>query len=167
MSPFYFDMIYTKKNIITGALIYAIGDTIATLILNDFSWVRLLGMAFIGATVYAFEIPNVYKWIDNRTEAFKNPKKWLSKTLWATVYFNPLWIARHMLFIFIITSAWDKINWGLIAIGFWSFVWSLPITFAGNYVIQNLIKFKYRFLASSVFSGLMAIYYALSEVYLN
>jgi len=42
---------YTKNNILKGAVIYAAGDSIAALILNEFSLIRLLGMMFIGATV--------------------------------------------------------------------------------------------------------------------
>ena len=157
-------MIYTKKNIINGALIYAIGDTIAALLIHEFSWFRLLGMAIIGGTVYAFEIPNFYAWLEKRTENYPNPKKWLSKTLWATVYFNPLWIARHMLFILLLNLNFQGISWGIITIAFWSFLWSLPVTFLGNYLIQNQFSLKYRFIASSVFSGIMAVYYALSSL---
>ena len=122
-------------------------------------------MAIIGATVYALEIPNFYDWLEKRTALYSEPKKWLSKTLWATVYFNPLWIARHMLFIQLLTGKWQDLSWNIMSIAFWSFLFSLPVTFLGNYLIQNKFSLKWRFVASSVFSGIMAVYYALSEVF--
>lgn len=156
-------MFYTKKNILNGALIYAVGDTIAALIIHEFSWLRLLGMALIGGTVYAFEIPNFYAWLEKRTEFYADTKKWIAKTLWATVYFNPLWIARHMLFIAVLNLQFSSISWSILTVALASFLWSLPVTFLGNYLIQNKFSLKNRFIASSVFSGLMAIYYALSS----
>jgi hypothetical protein len=36
-----------------------------------------------------------------------------------------------------------------------------------NYVIQNKISLQWRFLASAIFSGLMAVYYALSELFFS
>ena len=92
-------MEYTKKNILKGAIIYSTGDTIASLMMNDFSWIRLVGMIIIGATIYAFEIPNYFKWIDRKTIDKKGVNLLMSKTLLAILYFNPLWIARHLLFI--------------------------------------------------------------------
>ena len=56
-------------------------------------------MVFIGATLYAFEIPNYFSWIVKKTNALKGLKLTLTKTTLAIAYFNPLWIARHLLFI--------------------------------------------------------------------
>lgn len=125
---------------------------------------RLLGIAFIGATVYAFEIPNYFNWIDKKTIHQNGIKKTLTKTLLAILYFNPLWIARHLLFIKLFSGLFNEISSTLLTISFWSFVINIPISFIANYLIQNKIKLKWRFLASAVFSGLMAIYYALSEI---
>jgi hypothetical protein len=51
----------------------------------------------------------------------------------------------------------------LFEIAFWSFLVNIPISFVANYIIQNRIKFDWRFVASAIFSGAMAIYYAYSE----
>ena len=155
-------MEYTKKNIVRGAIIYSAGDTIAALLLHEFSWNRLLGMVLIGATVYAFEIPNYFKWIDKRTADLTHTKLWVSKTLWAILYFNPIWIARHLLFIKLFEGDFDAINIDLLRIASWSFLFNIPISFIANAIIQNKIKISWRFMASAIFSALMAIYYAMS-----
>ncbi|GGW53828.1 hypothetical protein DFQ11_101242 [Winogradskyella epiphytica] len=81
---------YRKQNILRGALIYSAGDTIAALLLNEFSWHRLVGMVIIGATFYAFEIPNYFDWIVKKTYRLKGLKATLTKTILAILYFNPL-----------------------------------------------------------------------------
>lgn len=156
---------YIKSNIIRGAIIYSSGDTIAALLLHDFSWTRLLGMIFIGATIYALEIPNYFAWIEKVTIKWKGVKKTLIKTLLAIIYFNPLWIARHLLFIKIFSGEYSAIEWSLVNIALLSFLFNIPISIIANYIIQNIIKLDWRFLASAIFSALMAIYYAMSEVF--
>jgi hypothetical protein len=153
---------YTWKNIIRGAIIYSSGDTIAALLLHEFSLNRLLGMVLIGATVYAFEIPNYFNWIDKKTADDKGAKRWIGKTLLAILYFNPLWIARHLFFIKFFSGQFDEINMGLLRIASWSFLVNIPISFIANAIIQNKIKPSWRFMASAIFSALMAIYYAMS-----
>ena len=120
-------------------------------------------MMFIGATFYAFEIPNYFDWIVKKTEHLKGLKATLTKTGLAIMYFNPLWIARHLLFIKLFSGEMEAIGWNLMQIAFWSFVVNIPISFIANYIIQNRFKLKWRFLGSAVFSAIMAIYYALSE----
>ncbi len=156
-------MIYSKKNIIKGAIIYSIGDAIASLFLHEFSITRFIGMLLVGATIYAFEIPNVFIWIDKKTQNLQGLQKTVTKTLLAILYFNPLWIARHLFFIKLFSQKHTEINLHLLEISWWSFLVNIPISFIANYLIQNKIKLENRFLASAVFSGLMAIYYALSE----
>ena len=156
-------MIYTKKNIIKGAIIYSIGDAIASLFLHEFSLTRFIGILLVGATIYAFEIPNVFIWIDKKTQNLQGLQKTFTKTLLAILYFNPLWIARHLFFIKLFSLKFNAINTHLITISWWSFLANIPISFVANYIIQNKIKLENRFLASAIFSGLMAIYYALSE----
>lgn len=154
---------YTKKNIIYGAIIYVTGDTIAAILLEEFNWFRFVGMMLIGATFYAFEIPNYFNWINNKTQNRIGLNKTLTKTILAIAYFNPLWIARHLLFINLFSNNFANINSTLITISFWSFLFNIPISFIANYIIQNVIKLNYRFFASAIFSATMAIYYALSE----
>lgn len=88
----------------------------------------------------------------------------LLRTGLAILYFNPLWIARHLLFIQIFSGNWGGISFNLLKLGLYSFLVNIPIAFMANYVIQNRISLKWRFLASAVFSSLMAVYYALSKV---
>lgn len=160
-------MIYNKKNIINGALIYSAGDTIASFLLDEFMWSRLIGMLFIGATVYAFEIPNYFYWIEKKTINLSGISKTLAKTALAILYFNPLWIARHLFFIKLFSGNLQEVSNNILIIALWSFLVNIPISFIANYIIQNKFKIKWRFIASAIFSGLMAIYYAFSENIFN
>lgn len=156
-------MNYRKEDIIRGALIYASGDTIASLMLNEFSWLRVLGIAFIGATLYAIEIPNYFLWIDRRLESARSKLRNTYRALLAFAFFNPLWIARHILFINLFLGRYENINWNLLAIGFYSFTAKIPISLGANYLIQNKIPYRWRFAASATFTALLAIYYAVSQ----
>lgn len=160
-------MIFTKQNILRGALIYSSGDTIAALVLNEFSWLRLLGIVIIGATVYAFEIPNYFLWIDKKTSKYTGLKLSFYKTALAILYFNPLWITRHLAFILLFSGSLNKISWDLLRVGLFSFLVNIPISLIANFVIQNKMPYKWRFFASACFSALMAVYYALSIVLFN
>ncbi|WOD44432.1 hypothetical protein [Hwangdonia lutea] len=146
-------------------MIYSAGDSIAALLIDEFSLSRLLGMMLVGATFYAFEIPNYFDWIVKKTQNLKGIKATLTKTLLAIMYFNPLWVARHLLFIKLFSGAFDTIGWNLLEIAFWSFSANILISFIANYIIQNRFKHKWRFLGSAIFSAIMAIYYALSETF--
>ena len=132
--------------------------------LHEFNWERLFGMVMVGATFYAFEIPNYFNWIDRKTAGQSGQRRWLSRSLWAILYFNPLWIARHLFFIKLFSGQFDAINTGLLRVAFWSFMVNIPISFVANALIQNKIHLKWRFFASAVFSALMAVYYAASLV---
>ncbi len=160
-------MRYSKENILKGAIIYASGDTIASLIIDEFLWIRLIGIVAVGATFYAFEIPNYFNWIDKKTEKLKGLKLSFHKTVLAILYFNPLWITRHLLFIMLFSGKWTDISWDLLRIGSMSFLVNIPISLIANYLIQNKMPYRWRFFASAVFSALMAIYYALSFVLFN
>ena len=120
-------------------------------------------MILVGATFYAFEIPNYFDWIVKKTEQLKGFQATLIKTVLAIAYFNPLWIARHLLFIKLFSGQFEAISFNLLEIAFWSFLVNIPISLIANYSIQNRFKLKWRFLGSAIFSALMAIYYALSE----
>ena len=118
---------------------------------------------FVGATIYAFEIPNYFAWIDKKTTQLAGFKQTLAKTGLAIAYFNPFWIFRHLAFIKLFSGNYFDINSNLLAIAFLSFLVNIPISFIANYMIQNKVKLDWRFLASAIFSAIMAIYYALSE----
>ena len=139
------------------------GDTIATLILAEFSMYRLLGMILVGATIYSLEIPSYFNWIDKKTTLYSGIKKTLAKTCLAILYFNPLWIFRHLAFTKLFTGNFLEIDSNLLLISAWSFVVNIPISFIANFLIQNKTRLDWRFMASAIFSALMAIYYALSE----
>jgi len=155
---------YTLPNILRGMLIYSAGDTIACLISNSFSLNRLLGMIFIGGVVYALEIPNYFSWINRTIDESKKAADQIKRTLLAMAYFNPLWIARHLLFINLFTGHWENMTFNLLRAGLLSFAFNIPVSLTANWIIQNYIGIKYRFIASATFSAIMAIYYSLSEV---
>ena len=162
----YLSLEYKLSNIIRGGIIYCGGDTVAALILGEFAMIRMLSMLVIGSTIYAFEIPNYFKWIDKKTIALSGLKKALTKTGLALLYFNPLWIARHLFFIQVSMLQWQEISVvSLINIGFYSFLVNIPIAIIANYLIQNKVNVNWRFMASAIFSALMAIYYAMSAVW--
>lgn len=156
---------FTKNNMIRGAVIYAIGDSIAALITDDFSLQRLLGIIFLGGIVYAFEIPNLLGWIKENfyDKEVKHGK--IYSTLIFSIYFNPLWIARHLLILNLFEGNFGEINMNLLSIGIDSFIYSTPVALPANYIITNVISYKWRFTVSAIFSGMMALYYALSETW--
>ena len=155
---------YDRADIMRGMAIYASGDTVAALLLHQFSLSRLIGMIFTGGTFYAFEIPNYFRWLDRRTQKASPAAGSVKRTLLALLYFNPLWIARHLFFINFFSGNWDQLTWQLLSIASWSFLVNIPVSFAANFLIQNMIALRWRFLASAGFSALMAIYYASSEI---
>lgn len=156
---------YRIPDIIRGGLTYMAGDTVAALITDEFSLWRTLGMFVIGATVYAFEIPNYFAWIDKKATGKGRLHATTLRTALAILYFNPLWIARHLLFLKLLMCRFDEIGWGLLATGGISFAVNIPLIVVANFLIQNVIALRWRFVASAVFSGLMAVYYALSAVW--
>lgn len=155
---------YKWENILRGAVIYAAGDSAAALLLGDFSLWRLIGMAAVGATVYAFEVPNYFNWIERKVQGKPKRSSALLKTGLALLYFNPLWIARHLCFIKLFSGAWAEIDWGLLLTALYSFGANIPLSLVGNFTIQNVVPLHRRFLVSAIFSALMALYYALSVV---
>jgi hypothetical protein len=156
---------YKLSNILRGGLIYTTGDTLAAMLADEFSWMRMLGILVLGCTVYAFEIPNYFNWIDRQISPKPGFSAALRRTLLAILYFNPLWIARHLLFLKLFMGQYAAIGWNLITIGFISFLVNIPVSLLANYLIQNKVPLGWRFVASAVFSALMAIYYALSAIW--
>lgn len=157
-----FKLRFSKTESIKGALIFGIFDTIAAIILGEFSWLRVVGMTIIGATVYAIETPSYFAWIQGNSERMSPAKGNWYKTLMTVAYFNPLWIARHMCFIYLLNQ--QAITWGVLGAAWQSFLYGMPASVIVNYFIQNHTPMKHRFLISSLFSGCMAIFYAVSAV---
>jgi hypothetical protein len=123
----------------------------------------LLGILFLGGIVYAIEIPNYLKWLGKKFYKDDLFSKLLS-TLLFTLYFNPLWIARHLLILDLFRGNFNQINWDLLRIGLNSFLYSFFFTLPVNYIIINKVPKKWKFAVTAVFSSSMAVFYALSEV---
>ena len=149
-----------RADVLRGLAIYAGGDMVAALLLGEFRWLRLAGMLLVGGGLYAWEIPAWFRWIDARVPPSRGAC--LKRTGLAMLYFNPLWIARHLLFLKLFSGAFNQIGWGLLRTGLWSFLGNVPLSLAGNFVIQNWLPLRHRFLGSALFSACMAIYYAAS-----
>lgn len=118
----------------------------------------------MGGIVYAFEIPNYLNWLNKKFDDGGFVIKSLVAVLF-TLYFNPLWIARHLLVLNFFQGNFAQINWELLRIGWESFVYSFFFTLPVNYIITNKVPVKWKFSVTAIFSSSMAIYYALSEVF--
>lgn len=153
---------------VQGFLIYAAGDTAAALLLHQFSWLRLLGMALVGGLLYSTEVPAYFRWLDARVPVRPDGSQ-LRKTSRAALtllYFNPLWIARHYVFLGVFGGTAETLSLALLPVAGRSFLLNAPVSLAANYYIQNRITTGRRFMASAVFSGVMAVSYALSAAWL-
>ena len=153
----------TLKNACIGGLVYALGDSIATILTGQFLYQRMLGMMLLGGGLLAWEIPTYFQYLERR---FHSPGYWsaIKRTLLAALFFNPLWIARHILFTKVFAGQWQDIALDILVIASQSFIYCFPISLLVNYTIQNKIPLQWRFTVSSFYSALMAIYFALSEV---
>lgn len=122
-------------------------------------------MALAGGIIYAWEIPKWFDWIRNNLQ---NP---FARAFAAVVYFNPLWIMRHFLLVIMATEFHRLLVWDNYPVFFMtsvnSFFGAILVSVFCNYAIQNWITTERRFMASSIFSGFMAMYYALSKVWLE
>ncbi len=149
------------KASLTGALIYLTGDSIAALITEQFTVWRALGIVLVGASFYAFEIQSYFAWIERKMQNIPDQKRKFYKTFLALVYFNPLWIARHMVFIALFSGKISDVDTQVLWLALTGFVYNIPVSILANYLIQNVVPLHWRFPASASFSGLMAIYYSL------
>jgi hypothetical protein len=169
------------RDAIVGWTVYPLGDLVAQLIGGHVQWQRLVVMAIAGGVIYRFEVPRWFRLLDRfefdeATVARKRfarllarPDRhlnWIGRTLGAILYFNPLWIARHMLFIRLAADPASLLHGAAylatLTAACKSFVVNLPISLAGNYLIQMRVPLRWRFLASSIFSAMLATAYALA-----
>lgn len=158
---------FFHRDRMAGLIIYPAGDAVAQIILGEFHILRLLVLAAVGGLIYAWEIPKWFRFIEKRYTHF------FPRTLAAIAYFNPLWIARHLFFIAMAMNpavlgsfnATVDAALGCMITGTKSFAGAIILSFIGNFIIQNRMPLRLRFIGSSVFSGLMAVYYALSQRY--
>jgi hypothetical protein len=156
---------YTRANALRGLLIYSSGDSIAALLLGEFSVTRLAVIALLGSTVYALEIPNWFYQVDRMVRP-GGTRAALLRTLLALAYFNPLWVARHMALIGWASSG-SLPGWGILAVASHAFVLNIPLALTANLLIQNKVPAPWRFTASALYSALMAVYYAVGRVWLQ
>ena len=173
-----------------GWVLYPSGDLVGQLIMGNFSLPRVLVMMLAGGVVYRFEIPRWFAFIEKKrfkkdgNEKFPLFKyfvseevdgykfNWLGKTISASIYFNPIWIFRHLLFIALATTPFSDIVLGellgnTIKIATISFFTNLPIAVAGNYIIQQKMSLKYRFLGSAVLTTILNVKYAIEYVHFS
>ncbi|MBI2416511.1 MAG: hypothetical protein HYV28_01135 [Ignavibacteriales bacterium] len=154
---------FDKKRALHGLLITGAGDTIASLILGMYSVPRMLGMMAVAAFLYSIEIQYFFNLIDKYFSDIKSLQIRIARMLLALSFFNPFWIARHLFFINLFQGHFYHLNMNLFKIGAFSYVSNIPVSLTVNYLIQNKVPLKFRFIMSTLFSALMAIYYALSE----
>jgi len=150
-------------NVVTGAILFAAGDSIGTFVTGDFLYQRMLGMMILGGSLYAWEIPTYFAHLQRRFNKHGYPNAF-KRTLAAGLFFNPLWIARHLLFIKIFAGQWQTISLDILVVATESFIFCFPFSLLANYLIQNVILYRWRFLVSSIYSALTVIYFALTEV---
>lgn len=166
-------------------VLYPAGDFIAQLITGDISLPRLIALSLAGGTIYQFEVPRWFRWLDQRTFSATQLEQWpflqwitlpheqhyrlnwIGRTLGAMSYFSPIWITRHMLILKIATTPWADLVWpavigSLFLASCKSFLVNLPFSILGNYIIQARLPLKYRFLGSIIMTGLFSIAFALA-----
>lgn len=168
-------------SLLIPVLLYPIGDAIAQLILQEFNIYRFIALTLAALLIYQWEIPLFFKMLENIKlpenkitslavfKVFLSPDgkfNWLGKTIAATLFFNPFWISRHIFIIELGSTPWASINFSefyLISmeIGYKSFLATLPVLLIGNFIVQNKISLKNRFLGNAVLSGLLAVFYAI------
>ncbi len=153
--------LYTRRDLLTGLLVYGSGDLIAALLTGGFSPLRLVGMGLVGALVYGLEIPHYFRWVAHHTAGQPGWQGRLLRTALAMLYFNPLWVARHLACIALFSQHADTLNLALLTTAQHSFLSAIPLTVSVNLLIQNRVPLPQRFLASALFSCFMAIYYPL------
>jgi hypothetical protein len=169
------------SDILVGWTVYPAGDLLAQLLSGgSIEPMRIVVMALAGGLLYRYEVPWWFRKLDEWTipegsalGMFARDDRhlnWLGRTVGAILYFNPMWVARHMLLIRLGSDPASLLPIlpalrDALVVGAKSFLVNLPISFIGNYIIQMKIPLKWRFLASSIFSGILAAAYALAYRY--
>lgn len=150
-----------------AGLIYGGGDLIATLITGRVDPVRSTAILLVGTLCYAREIRWYFGWLERHFPARPDRLRRMQRAALGWLWFNPLWIARHALFIRLFSGRAADIDAGLLMIGLTSFALNMPVALTANYWIQNRLPMAWRLTGSAAFSAVMAVYYALSEVWFD
>ncbi|MEZ5505584.1 MAG: hypothetical protein R3F38_06215 [Gammaproteobacteria bacterium] len=96
---------------------------------------RALGMALIGALLYGLEIPHYFRWVARVATPHSRGRAILIRTGLAMLYFNPLWVTRHLARIALLQGR-DTIDLAL-HLTYQSFLSAIPITVSANLLIQK------------------------------
>ncbi len=159
--------VYDRKRMFAGFFIYALGDSIATALLQQLLWQRCVGLMLVGGLLYAQEIPRYFAWLDRKFPASPSIKRRMCKALAAELWFNPLWIVRHFALLQLLSGNWSNIIWSeLFARACTSFYYAFIPLFIANYGIQNVLPLRWRFVASASLSASMGVYFALAQLFL-
>jgi len=171
----------TSFNWLIGWFLYPAGDLLGQSILGHVNVYRLIAIALIGGLLYRLEVPAWFRFLDHfriwrPDSALLRPflcsterparLNWLGRTIGAMLYFNPLWVARHLMVIMLATTSLPELNASTalaaaLSMGLKSFLTNLPLSVLGNYLVQQQVPLKYRFLASATLSGIFAAVYAI------
>ncbi|MBP9094219.1 hypothetical protein KBI23_24600 [bacterium] len=156
-------------NLLVGWLLYPLGDLVGQVLLGKFEPERILVMTLVGGLLYRFEIPAWFRMLDSICIAGR-PLTWIGRTIGAMLYFNPLWIARHVFFIYLATHHFQlgtdfsgalAVILNCLVVGLKSFITNLPISVVGNLIIQTKLPVQYRFAGSATLSAIFAVSYAI------
>ena len=159
-------MIYKKKDAFWGGILLALSDSFASYLIDQFSWPRFIGMLILGATIYTLETVNVFHWIEKTSlKKFSGFSSKIFKTIAIILFFNPIWIFRHYVFIDLFSGNFNNIGSGMLVTASVAYVVNIPFSVVMNYIIQNEIPLKHRFIGASVLSALMVIFFALSKIW--
>lgn len=174
-----------------GWFMYPAGDLLGQLLMGQFSFSRMIVLTLVGGVIYKWEIPRWFSHIEKQnfkaqtidkykvlkpfTQTLENGQikfNWIGKTLCASLYFNPIWIFRHLLFILLAITPLTALVFpdfltSTLIIATISFFTNLPITVVGNYLIQEHLSLKYRFMGSALLTTVLNIKYAIEFVYFS
>ena len=148
---------------------------------------RTVGMFLVGTFLYPLEIDAYFRWLANSRWRVNLESSTLGKllaslfqkegdalkltaigrTIGAALFFNPIWVARHFTFIELFTKLPQGVNLKFIVTyfisslkpGLISFIYGLPLSLIGNYVVQEKMRLELRVIGSAILTLIFAIYY--------
>ena len=178
------------SNLLVGWLLYPAGDLIGQVVMKEPSLSRFLAIMLAGGLLYRLEIPAWFNYLErlsiSKERVQRHPAlallfsehldcmklNWLGRTTGSMLYFNPLWIARHIAIIMLATTPFPELSLKTLALtslttGLKSFCTNLPIAFVGNYLLQQHVPLRYRFLGSAFLTTILTIKYAIEFRWFN
>lgn len=150
-----------------AGVIYGGGDTFANALTGHFELPRVAGITLLGMLTYGPDNHRYFIWLDRRLPDPSTGLQGWGRAVLAIAWFNPLWIARHDLFLIGLSRRFTAEPPNLLLLGLRTFVLIPPISLVANHSIQNRVPLDHRMLASAAFSAMMAVFHALVEVWLG